>query len=123
MSKKNSTMQSIKYSVEGAKEAFSKEPNMRIHAAAGSLALLIGLAVGLNKYEWLFLSFVIVFVFILEFINTSLEAIVDIVSPDYHPRAKVAKDVAAAAVLLASVQAIVVGAILFIPKLLELLGQ
>jgi diacylglycerol kinase len=67
--------------------------------------------------EWLDLVLVISLVLILELVNTVIETIIDIVNPDISERVKIAKDVAAATVLLASVGSVIIGALLFIPKL------
>lgn len=119
MSRFHSTKQSFGYAGSGLKEALQKEPNLQIHTAMGLAALVLGVLLGLQIYEWALLFFAIFFVFITELINTSLESIVNIVSPKIHPMAKAAKDVAAAAVLLAAFQSIIIGALLFIPRIAE----
>ena len=91
---------------------------MQIHLLIGSVALLVGALIGLSLFEWIILLFTISFVLILELVNTTLENIVNLVSPKIHPKAKAAKDVAAAAVLLAAILSVVVGVLLFLPKLL-----
>lgn len=101
----------------GIKTAFKQEPNFQVHSAIGILALLAGFIFKLSTFEWLILLYSIFFVLILELFNTALEAIVNLVSPDVHPKAKIAKDVAAAAVLLAAIQAVVVGMAIFLPKI------
>lgn len=87
----------------------------------GTLALIAGWVFKLNFAEWLDLVIVISLVLILELINTSLEAIVDLVNPEIHQAAKVAKDVAAATVLIASLASVVIGVLLFLPKILSIL--
>jgi diacylglycerol kinase len=82
------------------------------------IAIVLGLALKLSSQEWIILSFTIAFVLILEFINTALEAIVDMVSPRIRQEAKLAKDVAAAAVLVSAILSVVVGIFLFLPKIL-----
>ncbi|RJR29068.1 diacylglycerol kinase family protein [Candidatus Microgenomates bacterium] len=117
MSIHRSIQKSFFYAFSGFKTAFTQEPNFRIHTAMGTAAIIVGYLVKLTPTEWLLLSFTISFVLILELFNTGLEALVDIVSPDKHPKAKIAKDVSAAAVLVAAAMSIIVGSILFIPKI------
>jgi diacylglycerol kinase len=118
MSKTHSTLRSFGYAWEGIKEAIKNEPNIQIHLFAAIIAIVLGLALKLSSNEWIVLSFTIAFVLILEFINTALEAIVDMVSPRIRPEAKLAKDVAAAAVLVSAILSIIVGVFLFLPKIL-----
>ena len=77
---------------------------------------------GISRYEWAIILLVIGAVWTAEFLNTALEAILDIASPERHPLAQIAKDVGAAAVLIAAVVAIVVGLIILGPPLFQKLG-
>ena len=110
---------SIGYAASGIKTAFAKEPNFRVHVIAAILSIGMGFFVGLSEGEWAVLILTIALVLILELANTSLEAIVNMVSPDIRPEAKVAKDTAAAAVFLAAIGAVVIGLLLFLPKLIR----
>ena len=74
----------------------------------------------LDRFEWLVLTLTIAIVLAAEGINTALEAVVDLASPDYHPLAKIAKDVGAGTVLLTAIAAVIVGLLLFLPRLLPL---
>jgi diacylglycerol kinase (ATP) len=87
---------------------------MRFHFCVAVLALLAGVVYGLNATELLVLLFAISLVIIAELFNTAIEAVVDLVTSSYHPLAKYAKDVAAGAVLIASLNACVVGLLLFL---------
>jgi diacylglycerol kinase len=89
--------------------------------AAGCVVVLAAL-LGLRGAELAVLVLTIGLVLVLEALNTALEALVDLVSPGYHPLAKVAKDVAAAAVLLAAITAVAVGLVVLGPRLAELRG-
>jgi diacylglycerol kinase len=120
MSKTHSALGSFGYAIEGIKEAIKNEPNIRIHLIIGIMAAILAYFLKFSKTEWIILVFTISFVLILELINTALEAIVDIVSPQTQRKAKIAKDVAAAAVLISAILAIIVGAFLFLPKILTL---
>jgi diacylglycerol kinase len=120
MSKTHPTISSFGYAIEGIKEAVKSEPNIRIHLIIGFIAIIMAYILRFNKTEWIILIFTISFVLILELINTALEAIVDIVSPQIQRKAKIAKDVAAAAVLVSAILAVIVGLFLFLPKFLTL---
>ncbi len=96
--------------------------NAWIHALVTTLVLLLALWLGLPLRDWAILFLTIAMVWTAEFINTALEAVVDLASPQQHPLAKVGKDVGAAAVLLAALAAILVGLLLLGPPLLEKLG-
>lgn len=110
------TIRSFKYAFAGIREAFQSERNMKIHLLLTILAIVLGIILKLSHIEWAVLVITIGLVLILEFINTSLEQIVDIVSPEKQEKAKIAKDVAAAGVLIASIVAVLVGIFLFVPK-------
>jgi len=123
MSKRHSTTASFGYAMDGIVEALKNEPNIRIHLGFAILAVIFGFVFDINNTEWIILAFTIAFVLILEFINTSLEAITDLVSPKRRPRAKVAKDVAAAAVFVSALLSVVVGLFIFLPKILPLINK
>ena len=81
---------------------------------------MLAVFLNLNPVEWLVLILTISIVLILELINTSVEALVDLVSPEVKDKAKIAKDVCAAAVLISSISSVIIGGLLFLPKLLAL---
>lgn len=120
MSKRYSRIKSFKFAFSGIKEAIKNEPNFMVQVAIAIIAVFMAIFLKLNHIEWLVLLLTISIVLILELVNTSLEAIVDLVSPEIKERAKVAKDVAAAAVLLSSISSVVIGGFLFLPKILQL---
>ncbi len=111
---------SFGYAAQGLHTAVREEPNFRIHLTFAIIAMLLGIYLGLTQIEWIILMFTIFFVIILELLNTVLESLVDLVSPDIKPAAKIAKDVSAACVLTAAFMSILVGFLLFAPKLLAL---
>lgn len=112
-------LKSFKYAADGIKEAFKNEKNMRVHFALMILAIVLGLVLKLSSIEWAILVVTIGLVLILEFINTSLEQIVDIVSPEKQEKARIAKDVAAAGVLISAIVSVLVGIFLFVPKCID----
>lgn len=92
---------------------------MRIHLGVGTIAIAAGIAFRIASYEWLALVIVIFFVFILEILNTAIETLVDLYTEDYHHLAKVAKDTAAGAVMVAAIMSVCVGLIIFLPKIVN----
>ncbi|HLE49470.1 MAG TPA: diacylglycerol kinase family protein [Patescibacteria group bacterium] len=121
MGLRHTTLKSFSYAFQGLNTALKNEPNFRIHLSFSVFALILGLILKLNLLEWLFLTFTIFFVLVLELLNTVLEAIVNTTSPEVNPYAKIAKDVAAACVLLAAAMSIIVGIVLFLPKIITIL--
>lgn len=117
MGLQHSTVKSFKYAFQGLRTAINNEPNFRIQIFLALLAMLAGALLKLSLLEWLFLTFTIFFVLILELLNTVLENVVNIASPEINPYAKIAKDVSAAGVLMAAILSIIVGIILFLPKI------
>jgi diacylglycerol kinase len=118
----HTTSRSFYFAIQGLKLALKQEPNMRIHIVAAVLATTLGVALGLTTYEWLLLTFTIFYVITLELLNTVLEALVNLVSPNISPYAKIAKDVSAACVLTAAFMSVIVGITLFIPKIIKIIG-
>jgi len=117
----HSTSKSFKYAFQGLSTAIKNEPNFRIHLTFAALALILGALLKLALLEWLFLTFTIFFVLILELLNTVLESVVNVVSPEVSPYAKIAKDVSAACVLTAAFMSIIIGFALFLPKIISIL--
>jgi diacylglycerol kinase len=113
-------IESFGYAFKGIATLFKTQINARIHAVVLTLVVLAGLYFNIERTEWLVITLVAALVLSAEAMNTAVEFVVDLVSPDYHPLAGKAKDVAAAAVLLAAFGAIIVGLIIFLPKVLIL---
>ena len=109
---------SFKYAIEGFVSSFRTERNMKIHILAMAVVVALGFYFKLNLIEWCFIVTVIALVIGAELFNTAIETIVDMVSPEKNPKAKLAKDISAAAVLAFSIGAAVVGIIIFIPKIM-----
>ncbi|MFD1435871.1 diacylglycerol kinase family protein [Kroppenstedtia eburnea] len=115
--RKSSLLASFRYALEGLKYTLVTQQNMRIHFLAALGVLLFSLWLPLTKVEVLILFVCILLVIVAELINTAVEAVIDLVTRDFHPLAKVAKDVAAGAVLLSAGMAVVVGLSIFYPYL------
>ncbi|MBZ9713025.1 diacylglycerol kinase [Deinococcus multiflagellatus] len=111
-------VRSAGYAWAGVRHAYRHQANFRIECWAAVLALGLGLALRVPLAP---VALACGLVLGLELLNTALEALVDLASPEVHPLARIAKDTAAAAVLLASLSALVVGAVTFGPPLLRLL--
>lgn len=112
-----SLLRSFRYAASGVAYCFRTQRNLRVHAVAAVLAVAFGARLGLPPSELAVLALTIAAVLVAEMFNTAVEALVDLVTPDYHPLAKVAKDVAAGGVLVTAIVSLVVGYILFVPRL------
>ena len=110
---------SFRYAAAGIVHVARTQPNFRIQGTIGLLAVALAVLVGLPARDWAVLVVTIALVLVLEMLNTVVEAVVDLASPEIHPLAKTAKDVAAGAVLVASIGAVLVGALLIGPRLLR----
>lgn len=98
------------------------ERNFKIELVFGVLAVILGFVFSISSFEWLTVIVCIALVLGGEAFNSAIEAVVDLASPDFHELAGKAKDCAAGAVLLFSIGSLAVGCVIFIPKLLALLG-
>jgi diacylglycerol kinase (ATP) len=102
----------------GIKHLIATQPNARFHATSTVLVVGAGFFFQVSRLEWLALVGAIALVWVAEALNTGIERVVDLASPELHPIAGQAKDVAAAGVLLASGAAAVIGLLVFVPKLI-----
>ena len=93
--------------------------NAWIHAVFTFMVLILGLWLQLSSQDWVVIILAIVLVWMAEFLNTALEAVVDLASPEEHALAKVSKDVGAAAVLIAALSSVIIGLLILGPPLLE----
>ena len=111
---------SFKYAWAGVKYAFATQRNFRIHTVIGTLAVSLGLFLGIQAIEMAVIVMICAMVMVLELLNTALEAVVDLtVKQTYHELAKIAKDCAAGAVLISALAAVIVAAFILLPNLLE----
>lgn len=108
-------IKSFQYALNGIIHALTTQRNMRIHFGIALLVMVLSLILGVNRWEALLLFVAITLVIITELFNTAIEAIVDMATEQFHPLAKVAKDVAAGAVFVTAGLAIAVGMTVFIP--------
>lgn len=110
-------LDSFQDAVEGILHTLRTQRNMRLHYAAAGAVLMLALFFKLSKIEVLVLFFAIAMVLVAEMFNTAVEAAIDLITSQYHPLARVAKNVAAGAVLVAAVNAIAVGYLLFFDRI------
>ncbi len=112
-----SRMRSFGHAFHGWAYVLKTQHNAWIHSVVATLVFIVGLWLGLPARDWAVLVLAIAMVFTAEFINTSIEAVVDLASPVHHPLAKVGKDVGAAAVLVAALAAVLIGLLILGPPL------
>ena len=108
-------IKSFGYAIQGIVTAM-REQNFRFHVLSDVIVMITGLFTGLSIIEWIIIVLVITLVIGAEMFNTAIERVVDLVSPDYHPLAKQAKDIAAAAVLVFAACSVIIGMLIFLPK-------
>lgn len=112
----NSLFNSFRYAIDGIIYSLKTQRNMRIHFIVAILVLLFSTIFNLSKIELLIIYATITIVIITEMINTAIEVTVDMITKEYHRLAEIAKDVAAGAVLIATINALVVAAFIFFDK-------
>lgn len=112
---------SFKNAIDGIVWAFSTQPNFRIHICLSIFAISLGIWLQISQLEMTIIIFTIVFGLGIEMVNTSLEAMTDLITKEYRQEAKIAKDVSAGMMLLAAIGATVIAGLIFLPKLLNLL--
>lgn len=113
-------LHNFKYCFDGVFYALTNEQSMISHFVIATLTVILGFVVKLSKIEWFFVIILIALVIATEFVNTAIEAVIDMVMPDMHPLAKIAKDTASAAVLTVAIAALIIGLIIYIPKIMIL---
>lgn len=113
---------SFKYAFEGIFQAYVGEQNLKIHTVIAILVIIFGFILKISYTEWLVCLVLIGLVLMAEFFNTSIEYLVDLVSPEIHPLAKATKDTASAGVLMMAIISAIIGLIIFVPKLISFIG-
>ena len=119
--KKNPLYKSFGYAFEGIFTGIKKERNMQIHCLAMLCVVAAGFVFRISVSEWCICLILFGMILSLELVNTAMEAVVDLVTEERRPLAKLAKDTAAGAVLIAAIMAAGVGLLIFVPKVLELI--
>ena len=113
---------SLGYALAGWLYMLRHQKNTRIQAVASIIVLIVAFWLEIGWTEWAVLILTITIVWMAEFVNASVEAVINLQSPDIHPMAKVGKDVASAAVLLGAVSSVLIGLLLLGPSLAQKLG-
>lgn len=113
-----SRIKSFTYALNGLKILFKTEHNSWIHLFSSCAVILLGIALDITATDWCLLIIAIGFVFVAEIVNTSIEYLTDLVSPEYNETAKKVKDLAAAGVLCASLIALCIGLFVFLPRII-----
>jgi len=111
----NKTHRSFKYAFEGVYHAIHNHQNLKIHIAAAILATILAFFLKISRVEFLFVLFAIMFVIFSEMVNTAIEEMTDLITNEHRKEAKIAKDISAAAVLIATVFSLIVAAVIFLP--------
>ncbi|GLI84329.1 diacylglycerol kinase [Rossellomorea marisflavi] len=113
-------MRSFGYASEGVVSAWKSEQNFRIHTCMGMIVLVMAALLHVSKVEWMVILILIFLMHSLEMVNTAIEKAVDLSTSDYHPLAKLAKDLGSGAVLLFAICSAIIGLIIFIPKIVAI---
>jgi len=108
---------SFRYALDGIRYVLKTQPNARVHAVISLAVAGAGLWLELDRTEWAILIVTMAVVWAAEFVNTAVEAAVDLVTEEHHRLAKVAKDTAAGAVLVTAILAVIVGVLILGPPL------
>lgn len=111
------------FAFNGLKEVIRSERNFKIHLIITFFIIVLGLFLEISLIEWSIIILVIGLVLTTEIINSSIERIIDYIKPDIHPAAKVIKDMGASAVLISAMISVIIGLIVFLPKMVVFLHQ
>jgi diacylglycerol kinase (ATP) len=114
--------QSFPFAVNGLRILFKEEHNSWVHLFAALLAIILGFVLDISKFEWVVIIIVIGLVLAMEAINSAIESLADFVSPEKQNQIKKVKDLAAGAVLLSAITSLIVGMIIFVPRILDKIG-
>lgn len=118
---KNTLLRSFGFAFQGIFYVIRTQRNMQIHLGAGLIVIAFGLFFWVSPAEWAALLTMMALIYCLEMLNTVIESLVDMITGEYHPLAKVAKDVGAGAVLMAAIFAVGVALVIFAPRILHLI--
>lgn len=112
---------SFKYAICGIGKAYQTEQNLLVHTIVTFVVIGLSWYLKISRFELMFIVFAIGLVITLELVNTAIENVVDMAMPNMHPLAKSAKDIASSAVLVSSITALIIGLMIFLPKIIELI--
>lgn len=112
----------IKYSMQGYAHFYKYERSAILHLIVAVMIILGSLTLNMTAVEWLFMIFILLTMLAIELLNTAIEAICDLVSPEYNKLVKVAKDTASAATFSISIALVIAAIIIYVPKFMVMLG-
>lgn len=119
--KKTNLLNSFKYAFEGIWSAIKKERNLKIHIVIMFLVIVFGIIFNISKIEWFVCILLFGGVIAFEIVNTAIETTIDLITMEKNPKAKLAKDASAGAVLVMAIISVIIGLMIFMPKILEYL--
>ena len=111
-------LKALKNSLNGIKNVYAGEKNIRIQTVFAILVIIAGIFLKISLIEWALVFTAIFIVFISEFFNTAIEKVVDMIDENYNEKAKIAKDIAAAAVSISAIFSVIIGVCIFLPKII-----
>jgi diacylglycerol kinase len=111
------------YAGRGLGHALRTQRNVRVHLALACAAIALGIGLRISPVEFALVFIAIMLVFGTEMLNTVVETVVDLVTPEYHPLARIAKDVAAGTVLLNAILAVIIALFVYVPHLWQLVAR
>lgn len=111
-------LKSFKYAFEGIFTGIKEEQNMKVHITIMILVIISGIMLKISKIEWIICIILFGLVISMELINTAIENTVDLITKEKKEKAKIAKDVAAGAVLVSAIASAIIGLIIFVPKIM-----
>lgn len=117
--KRGNFIRSFNYAVQGIISSITTERNMKFHYLAAIAIIILSLFFNLSRIEFMFMIFAVTFVVVMELINTAIERTIDLITQEYHPVAKLVKDISAGAVLIASLNALVIAYLLFFDRIIS----
>ena len=114
-------VKSFKYAIEGVISSFKSERNMKIHLLIMLIVIILGFILKINTAEWIICIVLFGLVIAGELFNTAIETTIDLITKEQNEKAKLAKDISAGAVLILAISSIIIGLIIFVPKILNIL--
>jgi diacylglycerol kinase len=123
VNKNQSLKEAFVNAFNGVKFVYNTQRNAKLHLLVTILVVMVGIFFNLSLPQWIDIVLVIGLVWAAECMNTAVEKLTDLASPEYHILARIAKDCAAASVLMTSITAVIVGLLIFIPKLIILINS
>lgn len=121
--KTSNFFKSLPYALRGLKEIFQTESNVRYQVFVAAIVLVVSLVLKISKVELLVVLIAIFFVIFSEIVNTLVERTMDLYTTEYNEKVKIIKDMAAGAVLFSAACSVIVGIVVFLPKIIELIGN